>query len=128
VIVAEAFQTVRADETFEGRFKNWIQWCIRKGLHQGRTGSAEGNWRSPQIWHPPEPRPPVLDDLDAVAVNRAFSQLAQNSPTYANVIKVLVFKPWMRPQAQAQVLGVHYMRLDQELHKAKKMLSNLLRD
>jgi hypothetical protein len=108
-------------DLFERRFSNWVKWCNRKGLHQGRTGSAEGNWRSPQIWHPPEPRPEVLNEPDALLFNSAYWQLGER---VRQVIKILVFRPHLRPQWQAQKLGVHYLKLDEELAWAKTMMKN----
>ena len=111
---------------FDRRFDNWVRWCKSKGTQTGRCFSAEGAYRSPQIWHAPGPRPADIDVPDAVAVNRAFVRMATQTPTYANVIKVLVFKSWMRPTLQAQILGTHWTRLDGELGRAKKMLKNIL--
>lgn len=113
-------------DPFESRWLNWIRWCNQKGLYQGRTGSLEGAYRSPQIWHPPEPRPPTIDVPDAILVNKAYTRLAKLSPTNAQVIKTLVFMPWLKPTRQAQILGTHYMRLDELLHRAKTMLKNQL--
>jgi hypothetical protein len=134
VIVADAplsllaiqIQPLERKDAFESRFTNWVMWCARKGLHQARAGSAEGAWRSPQIWHPPEPRPPVINDPDAVVVNRAYTQLAILAPSYARALQVLVFMPWLKPQRQAQILGTHYLRLDALLEKSKQMLKNQL--
>ena len=111
---------------WESRVRNWIRWCNQKGLYQGRTGSIEGAYRSPQHWDPPEPRPPSIDALDAVVVNRCYVRLAQLAPSQAQIIKVLIFRPYWRPQWQAQKLGIHYLELDEALQRAKKMLENQL--
>jgi hypothetical protein len=108
---------------FAQRFENWRRWCVRKGLYQGRTGSAEGAYRSPQIWDPPGPRPMPINDPDAILLNRAFWQLGGKVRL---TIKILVFRSHWRPQWQAQKLGVHYLKLDQELVKAKRMMENRL--
>ena len=113
-------------DPFEVRFQNWVRWCNQKGLYRGRVGSAEGDWRSPQIWDPPEPRPEPINDPDAVEMNRAYTQLAMTAPTYARAIQVLVFRPYLRPQRQGQILGVNYQKLDQLLHKSKQMMKNIL--
>lgn len=115
------------DAAFEARFENWVRWCNQKGLHQGRVGSLEGGYRSPQIWHPPEPRPPSIDLPDAVLVNRAYTKLAIQAEHYARAIQTLVFMPYLRPTRQAQILGTHYLRLNELLDKSKLMLKNLLR-
>lgn len=116
----------RADP-FELRWQNWVRWCNQKGLHQGRVGSLEGAYRSPQIWHPPEPRPPTIDVVDAILVNRAYTKLAQDAHSAARIIKILVFRPYWRPQYQAQKLGIHYTTLDDALIKSKQMLCNVLK-
>jgi hypothetical protein len=112
---------------FEPRFRNWVRWCVQKGLHRGRAGSVEGAYRSPQHWDPPEPRPAEIDVLDAIVVNRAYTRLALISPRSAKVIQILVFMPYIRPQRQAQMLGTHYLRLDALLEQCKQMLRNQLR-
>jgi hypothetical protein len=108
-----AQNAVEADD-FALRFENWRRWCIQKGFHRGHCGSVEGAYRSPQHWDPPEPRPASIDLLDAVVVNRAYTRLA-------------LIAPYLRPTRQAQILGTHYLRLDELLHTAKQMLSNQLR-
>jgi hypothetical protein len=113
-------------DAFDARFDNWRRWCIQKGLHRGRAGSAEGAWRSPQVWDAPNPRPPEIDLPDAILVNRAFTQLALSAPRNANAIKVLVFMGWLKPTRQAQILATHYTRLDELLSRSKIMLRNLL--
>lgn len=127
MLVADLPLLAMTVEEFPGRFENWRRWCIQKGLHQGRVGSIEGAYRSPQHWDPPEPRPPMIDVLDALEVNRAYVRLAQLAPSYARAIQVLVFQAYIRPTRQAQMLGTHYLRLDALLHEAKQMLSNQLR-
>lgn len=126
---------------WESRFSNWVRWC--KSLERGTAGrcySAEGNYRGPQgtghptgwgDWEngplaPLEVKQPI-DVPDALKVNRAYTRLAQLSPTYAEVIRVLVFQPWIPERRQAQMLGTHYQRLTQMLGKAKTMLQNNLK-
>lgn len=80
-------------EIFEGRFKNWVRWCRASHIHNGRCGSAEGGWRSPQVWESPGPRPGELDDLDAVKLERVFtSELVRDF--YRRAIKLWYFKRW----------------------------------
>lgn len=118
--------SVRPEIEFTARFENWRRWCNQKGLYQGRTGSIEGAYRSPQHWDPPEPRPAEINVPDAVLVNRAYTRLALLAPKQASIIKVLVFRPYWRPQWQGQKLGIHWRLLDEALERAKKMLRNQL--
>jgi hypothetical protein len=113
-------------EHFQQRFANWVRWCIAKGLPQGHALSLEGQYRSPQHWWPEGPRPPSIDLVDAVMVNRAYSRLMFLAPKQARVIKLLTFKPYLRPQWQAQKLGIHYLDLGEAYYQAKLMLRNQL--
>lgn len=115
------------DTEFEARFKNWIFWCRMRGLHQGHAGSVEGRYRSPQHWDPINPKPDwllMMDENDAVMVNRAYSQLGEY---FRRVIKVLWFRPHWRAQWQAQKLSCHHSDLGDLGYRAKTMLKNRLR-
>ena len=114
------------DDDFPERFENWRRWCIAKGLHQGHAMSIEGRYRSPQHWDPPNPKPPEIDLLDAVLVNRAYTMLAQIAESQAKIIKILTFREYWRPQWQAQKLGIHYLRLDEAYRWAKIAFQNQL--
>jgi hypothetical protein len=127
VLITMAVAPIELPDAFSARFNNWVRWCVQKGLYRGRAGSVEGAYRSPQHWDPPEPRPPTIDVLDAILVNRAYVRLAMLSPRNAKVIQVLVFHPYIRPTRQAQILGTHYLELDRRLDEAKAMLANQLR-
>jgi hypothetical protein len=126
IVVEPALMRMAPPDAFSARFANWARWCVQKGLYRGRAGSVEGAYRSPQHWDPPEPRPPTIDVLDAILVNRAYVRLAVLAPKQAQIIKVLVFRPHFRPQWQAQKLGIHYTELDEALSRAKRMLCNQL--
>lgn len=128
-----------ADAVFEAKFENWRRWCILKGMYQAQAGSLEGSYSGPQgHGHPTgwgdwdQAAPPVTKERvvinvpDAVAVNRAFVSLASLAPYHAQVIKTLVFKPFLRETRQAQILGTHYQRLGELLRRAKLMLKNQL--
>ena len=106
------------------RFENWRRWCVARGLHQGHAYSIEGRYRSPQHWNPPEPKPQMIDDNDALMVNRAYTRLAQIAESQAKIIKILTFRVHLRPQWQAQKLGIHYLVLDEAYYRAKLALKN----
>lgn len=127
LVAEEPIIGIREEAEFSQRFENWRRWCVQKGLYQGRAGSIEGAYRSPQHWDPPEPRPPSIDVVDALEVNRAYTRLAQIAPSQANIIKVVVFRQHWRPQWQAQKLGIHHTLLEEALARAKKMLGNQLK-
>jgi hypothetical protein len=114
-------------DSFEARFGNWVRWCVQRGLYRGRAGSVEGAYRSPQHWDPPEPRPPTIDLVDALTVNRGYTRLAELAPYHAKVIKTLVFNPkGYTAKLQAQVLGSNHLKLGPLLDTAKQMLKNQL--
>ena len=83
------------------------------GRFQAKAGSAEGNYRSGQVWEDVQPKPSWLIELnvpDAVEVNRVYVSL---SGWDRRVIKVLWFRTHWRPQWQGQKLGVHYTKLEE---------------
>lgn len=43
-----------------GRLREWA-YVFRDRRAKGRTKSAEGGWRSPQIWDPPRPRATIIE-------------------------------------------------------------------
>lgn len=111
---------------FQERFENWVRWCCSKGLYQGHAFSIEGQYRSPQHWWPEGPRPPSIDTVDAVLLNRAYNRLSMLAPKQGRIIKLLTFKSYLRPQWQAQKLGIHYLDLEKALYRAKLMMRNQL--
>lgn len=111
---------VRQQREFEPRFKNWVRWCWEWNIHYGKVGSAEGNYRSPQIWEMPGPRPVPTDHLDAYLLNQAFVELDEQT---RRTIKILVFRPHLRPQWQAQKIGCHYTMLEERLKAAKLLMA-----
>lgn len=108
------------------RFANWIEWCRRREPEYAKAGSAEGNYRSPQIWEPPGPRPVELNLPDATLLNHVFWQLGR--PT-RRVLKTLLFWPgrFWSLKKQCQYLGVRELELPQAFYKAERMLENRLR-
>lgn len=114
-------------DDFEGRFNNWLRWCRDVYGSQGRCHSAEGSYRSPQHWDPPEPDMRILEpiiDYDALLVNRAYWQLGEQT---RRTIKILWFRTGWRPQWKAQKIGCHHTGLDEVGRRAKLMLRNRLR-
>jgi hypothetical protein len=101
------------NQGFERRFENWRRWCLMNGRFQAKAGSAEGNYRSGQVWEDVQPRPRWLIELnvpDAVEVNRVYVSLSYWD---RRVIKVLWFRTHWKPQWQGQKLGVHYTKLEE---------------
>lgn len=57
------------------RLANWKAWLRSSGGRTGQAASLEGNYRSPQIWHPPGPRPLQAKAADAWDVTMAAATL-----------------------------------------------------
>jgi hypothetical protein len=113
-------------EQFLLRFENWRRWASTRGLYRGHVFSIEGRYASPQHWYPEPPAPAAIDVPDAVLVNRAYTYLAIIAPRQARVIKILTFRAYLRPQWQAQKLGIHYLELEEAHYRAKRALANQL--
>lgn len=111
--------------SFDERFDNWRRWCETRGVQYGRVGSLEGNYRSPQCWEPPNPRPPMIDVPDAILINRAYTWLSIHAPREAKTIKVMTFMHHWRERWKAQKLGIHYTKLDEAYKTARIMLKNV---
>lgn len=110
---------------FEARFRNWLRWCFEGHPEPHEAcGSAEGNWKSPQIWEPDPPGRNQIDPVDywdAVQVQKAFYGLPE---LHRRVIKFMHFRPHWRRSWVAQKLGCHHTDLDERLRMAKRMLAN----
>ena len=116
---------------FQARFNNWLHWCQMKGLYQSRTGSAEGLWRSPQVFEDRLPKPTWLLEMigpDAIVLNQVYTLLARFQPSQARVIKVIWFKPHWRPSWQAQAIRCRVIDLPGRAYQAKTAFGNLLTD
>lgn len=59
-------------DALEARIANWRRAVLGRGINYGQCMSAEGNFRSPQHWHPEGPRPSAVDMLDADLLERAW--------------------------------------------------------
>ena len=112
---------------FEQRFDNWVRWCRQHGGGGGRCFSAEGAYRSPQVWHPPEPRPAEVDVNDAIRMQKAWVAFSLNAPSFARVIDVMVFHPRWEPKWQARKLAMRIGDLQMALDRAKKAFENAVR-
>lgn len=126
-----------ADDVWLLRFRNWARWASARGSRQGQAFSIEGHFRlksrvddTPTGWGdwlttPPQYPPlPPLDSVDAVLVNRGYVHLWLVAERQAKIIKILTFRSYLRPQWQAQKLGMHWTELEEAYHRAKLMMRN----
>lgn len=108
---------------FEARFRNWVRWCLSRGLHRGQAGSVEGGYRSGQVWDEVEPRGEEIDSVDAEVVNRAYAGIEAFA---RRVIKVMWFRGWWKDPWKAQKLGVNVRDLEETGLRAKDVLRSRL--
>lgn len=110
-------------EAIHERLKNWAAWSQDR-IRQGKCGSIENRWKSPQIWNPPEPRT-EWNTPDAADL-------------YAMVCKVPE-NPWRWCLHMRYVYHMDYgdirkalaiprkTQVEDVLHKARAMLKNICR-
>lgn len=68
--------------------REWSRWCRDLsgiGPEQPACKSAESAYRSPQIWRPPEPRPPEVVEPRAWRTEKAVHGLGQ---PYSHLIRI----------------------------------------
>lgn len=59
--------------TLHDRIENWRRWVLAGGGHHYRQAqSLEGDYRSPQHWHPEAPRPVSANRADAEILEAAW--------------------------------------------------------
>lgn len=93
-------------ECLESRIANWRRAILGRGINYGQCMSAEGNFRSPQHWHPEGPKPLAVDMLDADLLERAWRTIR---PLQARQIvlwhHVYRLAPWVIVRRVRQVYG-----------------------
>ena len=72
-------------QSLRDRLQNWANY-MRSHQRRMVCGSAEGAWKSPQIWHPEGPRNDP-DVQDALTIERAITMLYGRSPRSAEALK-----------------------------------------
>lgn len=107
-------------ESFQSRLENWRRW-LTSGGSVGRCGSAEGNYRPPPCWHPPEPRVGI-DLADALKVNEAWQELVM--PEKQMVKFAMVYKEHWR--ATCRKLRIGSEQYDSMLERSLTNLRNNL--
>jgi hypothetical protein len=58
--------------TLHDRIENWRRYVLAHGSHYSQARSLEGDYRSPQHWHPEAPRPPSVMRADAELLEAAW--------------------------------------------------------
>ena len=75
--------------TLHDRIENWRRWVLSKGAPYRQANSLEGNYRSPQHWHPEGPRPVEVWRADAELLEAAWRAV--------------------RPLESAQLIRLHHL-------------------
>jgi len=100
----------------------WGSWC-RWSPAPAHCASIEHRYKSPQCWYPPEPRPPPVDEAQALLIERQM-RIVQRVPR-----KLLKFRYVYRaePIWIARRLRFHALEFDQRLYTARQIVLNLTR-
>jgi hypothetical protein len=91
------------------------------GNKRGRCGSAEGGYRPPPCWYPPEPRA-VLDLADALKVNAVWQGLPDREKWMVKY--AMVWREHWR--ATCRKLGIGHERYDEVLETSLAMMRRAL--
>jgi len=113
---------------FVARLENWARCYKDRGSHRGHCRSLEHNYKSPQCWHPEEPKIPV-DEIDASLVERTFAHL----PWWVRVAMAAHYiyggrwpsNDFVR-RAACRDLRCHRSQYSERVELSEKMLSNRL--
>ena len=109
---------------FAERFNNWLRWCAdHPGAPHSPCGSAEGRYRSPQVWEGLQPSESKLNPVnvpDAELVNRAYVLMDDYN---RRVIKYVYLRTHWRPSWMAQKLGCHYTAIYSKLQTARQLMA-----
>jgi hypothetical protein len=108
------------DKTLD-RLENWQR--VYKDRPQYRvTPSLEGKYRSPQVWHPEEPKMPC-DHNDAVVVERAIVRM----PTpYKQIIVYKYMYPFLPFSGFCRKAKINPRNYEAAERKALDMIHNIL--
>lgn len=87
--------------------------------------SLEARWRSPQHWHPPEPKPPEPDEKDAWRVETTWRLMPTSPHDYRAMVKYAIV--WRLGYKHCcRLVGIHWKQFDHVLGRALAILRNRL--
>jgi len=114
--------------TLNERLENWGRWA-RDRRRYNHCGSVEHKYRSPQTWHPPQPKVPV-DVLDAQFIQDLIAWAVDQrvmTPSHSKALKYAFIEPGYNRWKAATKCGVYTpKRLEWLIHESKVLLCNLL--
>ena len=108
------------DRTLD-RLENWKRWAKDKPQYRV-TPSLEGRYKSPQVWHPEEPRMPI-DLNDAMAVERAIIKLPK---PYKQIIIYRYIYPFINLQQFCRHAAIRLREFEVYERRAMDMIHNRL--
>lgn len=119
------FQNTYAVRDIDGtldRLDNWKRWAKDKPQYRV-TKSLEGKYKSPQHWHPPEPKI-FVDILDAIKVERAIIDLPK---PYKQLIIYKYIMPFLSFDGFCRKAAIRPDQYDVFERRAIDMIVNRLR-
>lgn len=119
-------------DEIDSRLKNWRRWLLMRDWMPSRYRSVIGQfYRSPQCWHPKEPRT-IIDHLDAQEIETAVHNLPQQQQTVV-ILHYLsqattgsrILRNIQR-QEKYRISGLPEWTFYRQLNKAKATIANNL--
>src|SRR6185369_8464458 len=102
-----------------------IEWAryVRNGRARGtHCASAEHKYRSPQTWHPPQPRAPIIDIFRAQRTERAITEL----PRRARMLLIAHYVAQAAPKRTCMRLRINYLDYGPYIASARLMVAERL--
>lgn len=111
-------------------FENWARWVKDRWFTPSMCKSLESHYRSPQVWHPPEARPPEVVISDALEVERVVSWLLRSEngsfKGYGELLKGHYVKR-ARPSTTCRIARIRMNEYDDCLSRAKMIVRNRMK-
>lgn len=112
------------DDDLELIFKNWARWVRDRSFRKKHCYSIEGRYRSPQHWHPPEPRPPEVDWQEALKIEKIVVRL----PKKYTALLVGHYVKLSNPMSICRKIAIRFNDYEATLQMARIMVRNNLHD
>lgn len=109
-------------QTLSERIENWARWARNRRHRFEHCRSLEHKYRSPQIWHPPGPRPPEVQLFDALEVEKAVTQC----PKKYRTIIINHYVKATNPAVTCRIVKIRFTDYDASLNMAISLLADKL--
>ena len=118
------------DDQLEYLLNNWARWVSDRKLHETTScKSFESRYRSPQVWHPPEARPPEIEIFKAADVEKIVVYLGSKPGTkkYKEIlVGHYVYKA--RPESVSRRARIRLVEYPENLKMARLIVRNRLKE